>query len=166
MLTSDPDRALLHRCLAGQPHGWEDLVDRFLPLVSHVAQHCYQARGLRLRLEERDEVILSIFSELLRDDLALLRRFREQSTLSTYLCVVARRVAVHRLLHPERSARRVVAAPVGSLAGNESPRSRVTPQSAVDDLAKVEGLIARLDQAEEQAKRILHREERAGQPGK
>ena len=48
--------------------------------------------------EDRDDLAAEVFLAIVKDDLALLRRFRGQSSLATYLPVVSRRIVVHELL--------------------------------------------------------------------
>ena len=96
---SDIDRQLLQRCLARQPHAWEDFVDRFLGLVVHVINHTSTARGrLPFRQHDLDDLASEVFMAILADDYAALRRFRGQSSLATYLTVISRRVVVKELL--------------------------------------------------------------------
>jgi RNA polymerase sigma-70 factor (ECF subfamily) len=95
---SDVDRNLLGRCLARKPRAWEDFVDRLMGLVVHVVNHSSTSRGMRLSNEDREDLVALVFIALLKDDMAVLRRFRGESSLATYLTVVARRVVVAELL--------------------------------------------------------------------
>ena len=98
MALSDIDRQLLQRCLARQPHAWEDFVDRFLGLVVHVINHTATARSIAVSQHDLDDLASELFVAILADDYAVLRRFRGQSSLATYLTVIARRVVVKELL--------------------------------------------------------------------
>lgn len=98
MAFSDIDRQLLQRCLARQPRAWEDFVDRFLGLVVHVVNHTTHSRSIGISAQDREDLAAEVFAALLADDFAVMRRFRGQSSLATYLTVVARRVAVRELL--------------------------------------------------------------------
>lgn len=95
---SDIDRNLLDRCLHKKPRAWEDFVDRFMGLVLHVIRHSAQSRSLRLSPEDRDDLCAEVFLAVIRNDFAVLRSFRGQSSLATYLTVVARRIVVRELL--------------------------------------------------------------------
>lgn len=97
MVLSEIDRHLLERCLERKPRAWEDFVDRFLGLVIHVINHTAEARRLRMTPELRDDLCSEVFLTLLKDDFAVLRRFRGRCSLASYLCVVARRVVVRTL---------------------------------------------------------------------
>ena len=140
------DRGILERCLAGQASGWEDFVDRFSPLMLQVVHFTANARGLRLRADERDDLLAEIFVEFLRSDRAVLRRFREQSSLSTYLAVVGRRVVVRELLKSK---------PTQPLPSQLEKKTSTTDRG---DLEELEQLIARLDEAESKAVRMFHLE--------
>jgi RNA polymerase sigma-70 factor (ECF subfamily) len=95
---SEIDRNLLDRCLNRKPRAWEDFVDRFMGLVQHVIHHTGQARSMRLTPHDRDDLSAEVFLAVIRNDFAVLRNFRGQSSLATYLTVVARRVVVRDLL--------------------------------------------------------------------
>jgi RNA polymerase sigma-70 factor (ECF subfamily) len=102
---SEIDRNLLQRCLARKPRAWEDFVDRFTGLVVHVVNHSAQSRSLRLSAEDREDLVAQVFLTVVRDDLSVMRHFRGESSLATYLTVIARRVVVAELLrgkHPSR----------------------------------------------------------------
>jgi RNA polymerase sigma-70 factor, ECF subfamily len=95
---SDIDRQLLQRCLARQPHAWEDFVDRFLGLVVHVIHHTSTARSIAISQHDLEDLASEVFMAILADDYAALRLFRGQSSLATYLTVISRRVVVKELL--------------------------------------------------------------------
>lgn len=103
------DEQLLQRCLERKPRAWEDFVDRFLGLVIYVINHSAQARGIWLTREDRDDLCAEVMLGLIRDDFAVLRRFRGGSSLATYLTVVARRIVIRQLLKRRRAAARQAA---------------------------------------------------------
>ena len=105
MALSEIDRNLLTRCLTRKPRAWEDFVDRFMGLVVHVINHSAQARSIRLTSEDREDLCSDVFLTLVRDDFAVLRHFRGESSLATYLTVVSRRAVVHHLLKRKAAAR-------------------------------------------------------------
>lgn len=98
MALSEIDRTLLQNCLARKPRAWEDFVDRFLGLVVHVVDHSAQSRSARLTPQDAEDLAAEVFLALVNNDFAVLRRFRGESSLATYLTVVSRRVAVRELL--------------------------------------------------------------------
>jgi RNA polymerase sigma-70 factor, ECF subfamily len=92
------DRKLLQRCLSREPRAWDAFVERFLGLIVHVVRHTATARSLQLSPQDEEDLVAEFFATVVRDDFALLRRFRLESSLATYLAVVARRVVVRELL--------------------------------------------------------------------
>jgi RNA polymerase sigma-70 factor (ECF subfamily) len=98
MTLTEIDRSLLKRCLAEEPGAWKDFVDRFMGLFVHVVTHTAHARSVRLAQDDVDDLCAEVFMALLANDYAALRRFRGQSSLATYLTVIARRVVVHTMV--------------------------------------------------------------------
>jgi RNA polymerase sigma-70 factor (ECF subfamily) len=84
--------------LARRQGAWEEFVNRFLGLVIHVVNHTVNSRSLELTAADREDLIAEVFLTLVSNDFAVLRRFRGDSSLATYLTVVARRVVVRELL--------------------------------------------------------------------
>ena len=149
MVLSDIDRRLLARCLDREPKAWEDFVDRFMGLVVHVVNHTAQAKSVRLKPQDREDLCAEVFLTIIRDDFSVLRRFRGQSSLATYLTVVARRVVVRRLLK-NRSASRLIEGAEAAAPDNGHSR--------VENREQVEQLIARLDRDEAEVVRMYHLE--------
>src|SRR5439155_7397596 len=77
---SDIDRQLLQRCMARQPHAWEDFVDRFLGLVVHVIHHTSTSRSIAVSPHDLEDLASEVFIAILADDYSVLRRFRGQSS--------------------------------------------------------------------------------------
>ena len=98
MAFTEIDRRLLERCLGRKPRAWEDFVDRFMGLVIHVINFTAQSRSIRLSPEDRDDLAADVFLAIIEDDFAILRHFRGESSLATYLTVVARRIVVREML--------------------------------------------------------------------
>jgi len=88
------DRRILKQCLARSPGAWEDFVDRFIGVIVHVIRHTAHARSVPLTPDDLDDLCSEVFVALLKDDYAILRNFRGESSLSTYLTVIARRIVV------------------------------------------------------------------------
>src|SRR5437588_8316107 len=114
------DRALLQRCLAHQPGAWNDFVDRFLGLMYHVIHHTAHLRSAPLRPEDTEDLAAEILLQIVSNDYAVLRQFKGNSSLATYLAVIARRICVHEL------ARRAAAREVqpGSAGRDVEPAAR------------------------------------------
>lgn len=163
---SDYDRILLDRCLQGAPRAWEDFVDRFLGLMIHVANHTAAGRGMRLEACDRDDLVADIFLSLLENRFSVLRRFRRQCSLATYLAVIARRVVLRRLVTDKRFLEQSFQLdyPHPAVSGRmESSMSRESdnPESRIDDRDHVEQLLMRLDGPEADVVRMYHLEGRS-----
>ncbi len=150
MALSEIDRQLLQRCLEGKPEAWQTFVDRFVGLVYHVIQHTAQARSLNLSAEDVEDLCSLVFMEILRDDYALLRRFRRKASLATYLAVVARRIVVRELLR--RKARAKTSMPA------EVPDDSPSPQERIADREEVQRLLDQLEGTEAEVVRMFHLE--------
>jgi RNA polymerase sigma-70 factor (ECF subfamily) len=146
------DRNLLQRCLARKPRAWEDFVDRFLGLVVHVINHTAQCRSLSISPQDREDLAAEVFLAIVSNDLAVLRRFRGESSLATYLTVVARRVVVRELLRRKTSSTLNDAANAVAHAADGSPPH----EQRIDDREQVERLIGTLDDDEAQVVRLYH----------
>jgi RNA polymerase sigma-70 factor (ECF subfamily) len=151
---SEIDRSLLQRCLARKPRAWEDFVDRFMGLVVHVVNHSAQSRSLRLSPEDREDLVAQVFLTLVRDELSVLRHFRGESSLATYLTVVARRVVVAELLRQRPATRGDNQAAQQS----EMAMAGAEVEQRVSNREEVERMMANLDTAEASIVRMYHLE--------
>ncbi|MEX0675614.1 MAG: sigma-70 family RNA polymerase sigma factor [Pirellulales bacterium] len=153
MALSEIDRNLLQRCLARKPRAWEDFVDRFTGLVVHVVNHSAQCRSLRLGAEDREDLVAHVFLTIVRDDLAVLRHFRGESSLATYLTVIARRVVVAELLKQKSPSRL-------DSGGAQQDRAAVSDrgEQRLADRDQVERMMAELDSSEAKVVRMYHLE--------
>jgi RNA polymerase sigma-70 factor (ECF subfamily) len=157
------DRELMNRCLAGEPASWKDLVDRFLGLFVHVVQHTAHARSVHLNPEDVDDLCAEVFLALLDRNYAVLRAFRGECSLATYLTVVARRVIVREM------ARRRMAEALGhvtahqaaiDMAGHERHNERPEVQR-IDDRDEIQKMLAGLPDMEAKIVRQYHIEGRS-----
>lgn len=124
-------------------------------LVVHVVNHSAQARSIRLSSQDRDDLCAEVFLAIVRDDFALLRRFRGQSSLATYLTVVSRRIVVRHLIDHKGPARLQDMADVAAGAGNGSSANI---EALLADRDEVERLLERLEPQEAEAIRMYHLE--------
>jgi RNA polymerase sigma-70 factor (ECF subfamily) len=155
---SEIDRNLLDRCLTRKPRAWEDFVDRFMGLVVHVINHTAQARSIRLTPEDRDDLCGDVFLAVIKDDYAVLRHFRAQSSLATYLAVVARRVVVRQLLHNKSANRLVQTAAQSNPSATPEPDVSGDHEQRVSDREEVAKLLAELNGHEAEVVRMYHLE--------
>jgi RNA polymerase sigma-70 factor, ECF subfamily len=149
------DRTLLNRCIEGAPGAWEDFVDRFIALISHVVTSTAEQRMGKVSEHTRDDIVAEVFLRLIENDFAILRRFRGQSSLGTYLVVVSRRIAVRRLSLVNRGktvTQRLTSDPEYSedMAGID-----------MENHEEVQSLLAKMPTSEAAAIRMYHMEERS-----
>ena len=153
---SEIDRNLLERCLQRKPRAWEDFVDRFMGLIIHVVGHTAQARSLRLSPEDRDDLCAEVFLNIIQDDFGILRHFRGQSSLATYLTVVARRIVVKRMLTWKATA------PLNDGGRGEAAKtladSQPEPEERLSNREEVERLLNGLEGNEARIVRMYHLE--------
>lgn len=134
MALSEIDRTLLQRCLARKPRAWDDFVDRFMGLVVHVANHSAVSRSLHLSTEDREDLVAAVFLGIVKDDMAVLRNFRGESSLATYLTVIARRIVVPELLKQQAAARMVNRDVDMAVADEGSAEVRLSDREEIDRL--------------------------------
>ena len=151
---SDIDRKLLQRCLDRKPGAWEDFVDRFLGLVVHVIHHTAQSRSILPTPADVDDLASEVFLAIIDDDFATLRHFRGESSLATYLTVVARRVVVREMLAASLDHQLVECGAARASTGRRSSDRRGTTQQS-----RRGGTTARgLDSPEADVVRLYHLE--------
>lgn len=149
MSLSEIDRNLLERCLAREARAWEDFVDRFLGLVVHVVNHTARARSVRLTEEDQEDLCAEVFMTILENDLQVLRHFRGDSSLATYLTVISRRVIVRQLLKRKS---------IAPLSATAEPSADNGSEERIQDLEEVQRLLEGLGAEEAQIVRMFHLE--------
>jgi RNA polymerase sigma-70 factor, ECF subfamily len=151
---SEIDRNLLERCLQRRPRAWEDFVDRFMGLVVHVVSHTARSRSVRLMPADQDDLCAEVFLATVKGDFALLRNFRGNSSLATYLTVVARRIVVKELLSRMSASRLGNGTVAHSAEGVPDPHPSV--EDRLSDHEEVERLLGGLQGTEAQVVRMYH----------
>jgi RNA polymerase sigma-70 factor (ECF subfamily) len=96
------DLCLVERLIQRDAGAWASFVDRFQRLVLARVCVCGNELNRPLGEAEAEDLCADVFSQLIADNYAALRRFEGRSTLSTWLCVVVRRIARRRLLSMQR----------------------------------------------------------------
>jgi RNA polymerase sigma-70 factor (ECF subfamily) len=151
---SDVDRRLLTQCFQKRPFAWEGFVDRYLMLIVFVVKHTARRRQMRLTEHDDFELVSDVFLTLMRDDFAILRRFRGKSSLATYLAVVTRRVVVRKLVRLVRNSTR---------QGSSAP-SVTTPHLFDLDVAtagEIDAILNSMDPRQASLVRMYHLERKS-----
>jgi RNA polymerase sigma-70 factor (ECF subfamily) len=152
------DRALLQRCLNHEAGSWNDFVDRFLGLIYHVIVHTAFLRSNPLPPEEVEDLAAETLLQIVANDYAVLRHFRGQSSLATYLTVIARRICVQEL------ARQAAAREVQPKADGVSAAEVEEPTKAaagLESLEEVQRLLRKLPTKEREIVRLYYLEGRS-----
>ncbi len=155
MVLSVIDRTLLSRCIEGSPGAWEDFVDRFIALISHVVSSTAELRLGTISEQLRDDIVAEVFLRLIEHDFAVLRRFRGQSSLGTYLVVVSRRITVRKLSQARKEI--AVAGKIAAEPANNGDHGHLD----LENREEVQALLARMPATEATAIRMYHMEERS-----
>ncbi|MEN1681927.1 MAG: sigma-70 family RNA polymerase sigma factor [Planctomycetota bacterium] len=154
MALSEIDRQLLDRCLTGKPQAWQDFVDRFMGLVVHVVNHTADSRSMRLSVADAEDLVSEVLLAIIANDYRVLRRFRGQSSLATYLTVVARRVVVRNLIKTFSNP----AVTLGDTPAETTSADATPPEERLGNAEEVEQMLRRLDGPEAEVVRLFHLE--------
>jgi RNA polymerase sigma-70 factor (ECF subfamily) len=125
-------------------------------LVLHVVDHTAQARAVQLSSVDREDLVSEVFLALVADDVRVLRLFRGDSSLATYLTVIARRVVVRQLSHKLNEHRHFEAS--GSAREVARAGQVSSGEQRINDRDELERLMARLHGAEADVVRLYHLE--------
>jgi RNA polymerase sigma-70 factor (ECF subfamily) len=152
------DRDLLQRCLGKQPGAWNDFVDRFLSLIYHVVKYSAHLRSVQLAPEDVEDIAEEVLLQIIADNYKVLRQFKGNANLATYLTVIARRVCVHELTR-RQNAREAIRR--GETRLNAEPvDDSVAAQKSLESLEEVERLLRLLSGKEREVVRLFYLEGR------
>lgn len=146
------DRQLLERCLRHDAGAWNDFVDRYMGLIYHVIHHVSHARSVVLKPDDVEDLAAEIFLEIVDDDYRLLRNFRREAALPTYLAVVARRICVKELIKRHREAELGHVTASRAVVGEEDS-DNIEPIASAEE---VDRMLADLPEREAQVVRLYH----------
>lgn len=155
MALSEIDRNLLERCLQKKPQAWENFVDRFLGLVSHVVRQTCQSRNIPLKEEVCEDLVQEVFIAVLADNFVILRRFRGNSSLATYLTVVARRIIVKSLF--QKNLLQELPADLTQAPAEKGDEE----EKRLENLDEIEHYLAQLSERESTIVRLYHLEQKS-----
>lgn len=147
------DRQLLDRCLQKEPGAWNDFVDRYVGLIYHVIHHVSHARSIVLTAADIEDIAAEILLEVVDDDYGVLKRFKGESSLPTYLTVIARRICVREVIKRQREA---------ELGHTHAHRANVTAEDgsaeseAIATADEVARMLEHLSDREAEVVRLYH----------
>ena len=156
MAEVDPDRRILELCLAQNPGGWQEFVERFTGLIVHVVQHTAHCRSVPLSADDLEDLCSEVFLAILANQMAVLKQYRGEAQLSTYLAVIARRVAVKEI------TRRRMAEALGHVAVHHDALEQAgVEQERIDNQEIVALMLSGLSEKEAAIVRHYHLEGRS-----
>lgn len=147
------EQTLIARCLAAEDGAWDEFVDRYIHLITHVVNSCLKVRGTQSQ-HFRDDLVAEVMLGIVDKDFRVLRRFRGQSTLATYLVVVARRIAMRSISRQIVTARPVQRMSVD--AAHVAPGTDVALD--VENKEELAALLEKLPSDQATAVRMYHLE--------
>jgi RNA polymerase sigma-70 factor (ECF subfamily) len=153
------DRELLKRCLNREPGSWNDFVDRFLSLIYHVIGYTAYLRSVRLSPEDVEDIAHDILVQIVANNFRVLREFRGEASLATYLTVVSRRICIQELIKRQKAREALERGDRVSAAGlyEDAPAAIL---KSVESLEEVEKLLRKLPAKERQIVRLYYLEGR------
>jgi RNA polymerase sigma-70 factor, ECF subfamily len=152
------DRDLLKRCLNREPGSWNDFVDRFLSLIYHSIGYTAHLRSVRITPEDVEDIAAEVLLQIVTNNFKVLRDFRRQSNLATYLTVISRRICVHELVRRQKVKDAIKHGE--SRLAEPDPDDAPAAQKSVESLEEVEKLLRRLSGKEREIVRLYYLEGR------
>lgn len=152
------DRDLLKRCLSRSPGSWNDFVDRFISLIYHVIGYTAHLRSARIGPEDVEDIAAATLLKIVDNDFRVLREFRGDASLATYLTVVARRICIQELLRKQKS--RDASSKWDDRAMLGEPDSAPAALKGMESLEEVEMLLKALSGKEREIVRLYYLEGR------
>jgi RNA polymerase sigma-70 factor (ECF subfamily) len=133
------DWQLVEECLRNADGSWEAFLRRFGGLIGVVVGKTAESRGLKLSAADQQDIVADVFVELLSRDASVLRMFEGRSSLTTYLAVIARRVAIRRLLRSLET---------GAVSAGDEVAAIADPRDSGDIMADREEIMLLLNELE------------------
>ncbi|CAN5551294.1 sigma-70 family RNA polymerase sigma factor [soil metagenome] len=157
MALTTVDRDLLTRCLKKQPGSWNDFVDRFLSLFYHVIHSTAHLRSAKLNSEDIEDIAAEILLQIVTDDYKVLRQFKGQASLATYMTVIARRISVHEITKRQAVKDAVRKGLAHAPIEDDEPASVM---KSIERLDEVDRLVRKLSGREREIVRLYYLEGR------
>ncbi len=129
MVHHDEERRLIAALVARDRNAWSEFVERFQGLVyARVARTALEFNG-RLDRSAIEDIRAEIFTALIENDFASLRRFEGRSSLATWLAIIARRTCL-KWLHKSSQRQEQANQRIDDL-----PQENITAGGSADILA-------------------------------
>lgn len=152
------DRDLLKRCLNKEAGCWNDFVDRFLSLIYHVIGYTAHLRSVRISPEDKEDIAADVLLKIVENNFQVLREFRGQASLATYLTVIARRIAMRELARRQKVKDSISRGDVRFMEAE--PDDGPAAVKSIEKLDEVERLLRKLNGREREIVRLYYFEGR------
>lgn len=141
--TPEGDAELVRRCLKGD---WAAFAARFAPLAAWVVRRTAEARGMRLKADEAEDIQQDVFVALFEDDCHRLRQFDPGKGLSaaSWVGLVARQAALKHLSRRKGEGTPLPETAAPAQEGAEASESLARLRGALERLPPREALCLRL----------------------
>jgi RNA polymerase sigma-70 factor (ECF subfamily) len=151
------DYNLVQRLIASDAAAWQAFVERFGRLVLSRVLATVREMNQSLTGQDAEDLCADVFSQLVAGGYAALARFEGRSTLSTWLCVVTRRIVVRRLASRRRELWQAAAQPpaLESLPGS-AEENPLTLMIGDEDRALLKAALAELSERQREMARLFY----------
>jgi len=151
------DLALVQRLARGDAAAWRQFVERYQRLILTRVLVAAREFGQPLAAPDAEDLTAEVVAALVAGGFAMLRRFEGRSSLSTWLCVVTRRMALRRLSVRRRDPARATDNPpaLDTLAGPSGPGPLATLICG-EDLDRLAGGLDQLGERHRQIARLFY----------
>ncbi len=146
------DLQLAQALVAGSSVAWRQFVERYQGLVYARVVRTVQECQRQLPAADMEDIVAEVFSSLLTNDCAALRRFEGRSRMSTWLTVIARRSC---LRHLEKQPRSTSQDDFEETVDPEPVRNSLATLIAQEDAQRVRACLGRMSPGDQQIIRLF-----------
>lgn len=100
------DRTLVRRCITGEEEAWREFLRRYQPVLERSARFLLGQAGQAAPPEQVDEICARVYEHLLKENCRVLREFRWECTLYSWLVGMTRFVVQGILREARHETRR------------------------------------------------------------
>lgn len=145
------DQHLVERLIDGCELAWQEFVTRYAGIVRSRVVGVAGASGCLADVPLIDDLVAEVFAALLNNNSAALRAYAGRSSLSTYLCVIATRVAIRKAIRKSQPGQ-------ADLSEVEDTQQHATVDSVSDaeQVARLRESISRLPEKQRAVVQMYH----------
>lgn len=103
MESVEEELQLIRRLVSRDAAAWCQFVDKYQRLVYTRVLHVAREYRRVVDIPQTEDLCAEVYAQLVARDFAILRRFEGRSRLSTWLCVIVRRICTRRMMGEKRN---------------------------------------------------------------